>query len=240
MNTYKTINTKAKEANKIISGSILSFAINLILAILGGIAFLLFTKTTNGTYKFEPISFMIATVLSIILIFTVMMWGPKMKVWVLAPLTTASMLLIGYTILGIVFLTYEIDGNIWKLMTLFFIPTAGMLIAGTLAFFNKINIGKISTVAIFGSIFLFIFAIVSWFVTSRILFTLISTLGIALVFLYMMIDWYIILKFNKHFNTLEPESQSKSEVAKWSLYFGYRLSYDFVIAISYLNNLLSR
>ncbi|QBF34674.1 hypothetical protein EG856_01930 [Mycoplasmopsis phocirhinis] len=236
MNTTNNFKAQINTNNKIIAGSVLSFAIGLIVAILGAITF-----TTTFSYISQnalSLPFLIVgSIIDFILVMIILFIGPKMKSYIIAPLATISMFLVGYFTLGYIFHFTDVSQDIVKLIAIFFIPAAAMLLMATLAYFNVIKLNKILPVSLFVLITLFILILVSWFSSQQLIFTLISALGFLLTVLYMGIDWIIIIKFNRNFKNLSPEQQSNSELVKWSIYFGYKLAWDFIYAVVYIYQL---
>ncbi|MCS4536711.1 MULTISPECIES: MAG0110 family membrane protein [unclassified Mycoplasma] len=236
MNIKNNFKTRASGGNRIIAGSLLTFAIGLIFAIIGAITF-----TTTVKYLPQSIfsfAFLLTgSIINFILVMVIMLVGPKMKAYVLGPLASISMFLVGYFVLSYVFYFSKPSQDLIKLIAIFFIPAAAMLLMGVLAYYNLIKLNKLLPISMFVLVTFIILVIVSWFSSGKLIFTLVSAFGFLLTVIYMGIDWIIIIKFNHNYKNLSPDAQSNAELIKWSMYFGYKLAWDFIYAVVYISEL---
>nr|WP_307923407.1 hypothetical protein [Mycoplasmopsis bovis]QUE42848.1 hypothetical protein HYD84_00075 [Mycoplasmopsis bovis] len=117
-------------------------------------------------------------------------------------------------------------------------PIVIMAIMAILAYFDliKIKIAYALTIFIFIS-FLFIW-IISSFIFSSWLYSLIPAFGFALMVCYMAIDWWLISRYNKAFNATVSNEATKKEFMKLTIYFGFKLAYDYLWALIYLVKLI--
>ncbi|MBU4689652.1 MAG0110 family membrane protein [Mycoplasma zalophidermidis] len=221
--------------NKIIGGSILSLAFFIIVALAGGI---LYNYIFDISLQLWVI--LAGTLLDFALIIIILVFGHKMKAYILGPLASISMFLLGFYGLGYGINQFVSNHELIKLTAIFFIPAASMVLIGALAYFNVLKINKITPIMITLFITIIVLMLVSWFSSHQLIFTIISGVGFLLTLCYMAIDWLIIIKFNNNFKKLTPEQQSVGELIKWSIYFGYRLAFDYIYAFIYLSNFFGK
>ncbi|AIA29750.1 hypothetical protein MCAL160_0109 [Mycoplasmopsis californica HAZ160_1] len=225
---------KGKVGNKVIVGSIIVFALNLILAIAAGMIFVnFFAKSTK---IFIPV-FTISLILEIILVIIFFAFGLRMPIYISIPYTAITSIVLGIFILSAISFSGLGSININLLLASLFIPLVAMLILGTLAYFMKINVTFLSIVISVLLVTTLVFLIVVWFVSRSWATTMFSFLGLALMLAYMALDWYLIVKFNNNFKSYENQEQSKLLWLKYSIYFGFRLFYDYIYAAYYIYNL---
>ncbi|TQC51489.1 hypothetical protein E1I18_02275 [Mycoplasmopsis mucosicanis] len=234
-----TFKESIKNSNKIVAGSIITFAIGIVIALAGGIVFASFASLFESFAQISIMWYVIANVVDFALILVILLAGPRMKSYILAPLVAISLFLLGFLDLGYVLVRFASEP--FKIAGIFFIPAVAMIVIGALAAADKINITKVNIlIAIIMPIFL-IFVVVSFFVSNRnVIFTIISGFGFLLVILYMFIDWWFIFSFNKYYKSLDDENRTTELAARYSIYFGFKLTFDFVYAITYLASFLRK
>lgn len=227
---------KATFANTILCGSLISFGVYLTIAIFGGITF-----TLNISYllsnTWSVFVYIIAAVLSMALLFAILITGPFWNVYALGIFSAISMFFVGFLTLGYVFnrfLTLQVET--WKILSVLFIPAAVMMLTGTLAYFNLINFKKVWIILILLFITSIIIALTIFFVSNRnLVYALYSLVACAIFAAYMAVDWYLITRFNKKYKELGNEFLSLKKAIKMSMYFGFKLSYDYVMIVYYIS-----
>ncbi|UUD35208.1 Bax inhibitor-1 family protein [Mycoplasmopsis caviae] len=207
-----------------------------------------FTTAFAATYNMVTVvnyfvnhyySWILGGVLTIALLFIYMFLGPKMHLGISIPIVTIIMMGFGLFALSVplYYAKYTLDW--WKLYLVLFLPAGFMLIMGTLAATNKINLSMLWVPLIVLFVAIITLSIVSWFVFSDWLVSLISGLGVLLMVIYMGIDWLLINKFNKVYSDFINTEETKKEMIRMSLFFGFKLAYDYIYCVLYLIRLFS-
>lgn len=229
---------KATFANTILCGSLISFGIYLTIAIFGGITFTL-NKSYLLSNTWSMIVYIIAAILSTALLFAILITGPLWNVYVLGIFSAISMFFVGFLTLGYVFnrfLTLEVET--WKILSVLFIPAAVMMLTGTLAYYNLINFKKVWITLILLFITSIIIALTIFFVSNKnLVYVLYSLVACAIFAAYMAIDWFLITRFNRKYKELGNEFLSLKNAIKMSMYFGFKLSYDYVMIVYYISRI---
>lgn len=199
----------------------------------------LYMEKIAGYFANNVIGWIIGGILTIILLFVYMFLGPRMHIGVSIPMVMIIMMGFGLFALSIPLYYAKETMAWWKLYLVLFLPAGFMFIMGALAATNKVDLSKIWIPIIAVAVTMLILGIVTWFVFSKYLVALISALGVLLMALYMGFDWYFISKYNKVYNNFMNDEETKKEMIKLSLFFGFKLAYDYIYCVLYLIRLFS-
>lgn len=173
-----------------------------------------------------------------------MIFGYKFKWWLLLIFASILSLFVGGIVMLIAFAGLAIanDNTIdisvaWKFTVLLFIPASAFIFSGVLSSINRLN-EKFIYVLISISFFALLISItVGFFIRRNWLDVLILSIAFILMYLYIIIDMYYIHKLSKHFKN--PDNADKKEFLRLSIFFGFRLFYDYMVALYYAFRLYS-
>ncbi|WP_084489761.1 MAG0110 family membrane protein [Mycoplasmopsis lipofaciens] len=228
---------KIKESlkgNVFLGATILWFAYAMMIAILAAIIVFANANTIGKFFISRPIIWIVAGIVGFVLLMITFFMGHRMNFWILLPLVTIDMIFLGTVVLGTALL-YALSNFDWlKTFAVFFIPIAVMMLMGTLAVFNIIKLDKLWVAALIISITLLVLMIVSFFVLNETMYMLYVGLGFILICLYMGIDWILIIKLNQTYKSDFLTKDTISEILRISLFYGFKLAYDYIYAVYYL------
>lgn len=228
----KKIQDKAK--NALLGAALLWFGYSLLIAFVTAILTLVYIEPISQFFD-KHLYGWLAIGLVTLAITCVCLWvGNKMPFWALLIFVTLSMIGIGFSVLSLGLYEALHTFN-WKGMFLvLLIPAGAIILFGLLARFNLINMSIVWVTILICLGIMFVVFIVSFFVMNYWLYALYITLGLVVTFLYMAVDWYLIMRFNKEMAYYVDNSEKEKAVIKIGLYFGVRLALDYIYAFLYL------
>lgn len=249
---YQQLNQEQKSLKKarqntFLAGSIIWFIYGTIIAFVSAIVTLFVIKNTK-TYEMLTTNYIFMIIFSCVTFIAITIEffvGPKMNFWLQLFVVTISMIGIGVVVLSVglfnLVLAFSPGDNVnstlvlIKILSIILAPLLLMGLFGILGMYDliKVNVWTIASI-IFAIGFFFIFFL-SFFVFNSWIRALFPALGFMLMLCYMALDWFCITKINKAYNmTIQRDDMLKKEMFKLSLYFGFRLSFDYIYMLIYL------
>ncbi|WP_036437914.1 MAG0110 family membrane protein [Mycoplasmopsis gallinarum] len=200
-----------------------------------------FTKlvfTTNNTAAL--ITYIISGIFSSVFIFVLLIWGRKINFWVLLPLSSVLSLSLGFSVLGPILFSFLLTASAYKLLGILGIATALFILIGILGYFNLLQIQKIWPFLLIVASAMFILFITSFFIVKSWVISLYGLLGMFLGIVYLMFDFALINNESAYVDGFlnseigNQKSNHHLEIARISLWYGFKLAYDYLILVYYL------
>lgn len=246
-NRFNRATSVVSRKNAFLGASVGWFSYSTFVAFISAIVMLVFFSHALVFMKQNIFLALGLSFLLIIFIFVEFIVGPRMSFWTQLVIITLSMVLFGIVVLSFAIVelletfakgAQNINLPLAQTFGVIIAPIVIMAIMAILACFDliKIKIAYALTIFIFIS-FLFIW-IISSFIFSSWLYSLIPAFGFALMVCYMAIDWWLISRYNKAFNATVSNEATKKEFMKLTIYFGFKLAYDYLWALIYLVKLI--
>ncbi|WP_051590820.1 MAG0110 family membrane protein [Mycoplasmopsis felifaucium] len=250
-NNFSTINLKDKKQSKttnfILGASIIWFFYGITIAIVSAICALFVMKAINFNFDKSWMTILYISIPTFIIVFVYSAMGPRMNFFAQLVMYTLSMIGLGISLFAGVFvkLVFSFSGYlktsqsnfyvIAETLAVFIIPLIGLLIIGVLAYFDKIKMKLLNTILILLGVSLFVVFLFSFLIFNSFMAALFPVIGLALMMCYLALDMWTITRFNKAYKeTMNKTTELNQMIFRHCIYFGFRLAYDYVLAVFYL------
>ncbi|EIN14840.1 Hypothetical protein, predicted transmembrane protein [Mycoplasmopsis agalactiae 14628] len=244
---FERASSVASRKNAFLGASVGWFSYATAIAFISAIVMLAFFAKALDYLQSNPFIGLGLALGLLVLIFIEFIVGPKMNFWVQLVIITLSMILLGIVLLSFALVELlatfstgvSIDNlAIAKTFGVILLPVAILSIMAVLAYFDLIKIKFVYAIIIFLTISFFFIFILSVFIFNSWINALFPSIGFALMISYMAFDWWLITRYNKAFNASVSNDSTKKEFMKLTIYFGFKLAYDYIYALIYLIRLI--
>ncbi|MCE6114896.1 MAG0110 family membrane protein [Mycoplasmopsis agalactiae] len=244
---FENASSVASRKNAFLGASVGWFSYATAIAFVSAIVLLLFFPKALDYLQRNPFIGLGLALGLLVLIFIEFIVGPKMNFWAQLVIITLSMMLLGIVLLS--FALVELLGTfatgssieypaLAKTFGVILLPIVILSIMAILAYFDLIKIKFVYAIIIFLTISFFFIFILSAFIFNSWINALFPSIGFALMISYMAFDWWLITRYNKAFNATVSNDSTRKEFMKLTIYFGFKLAYDYIYALVYLIKLV--